>query len=475
VAGTEEELHARGARAARNARATPAAVSAAAPGTPGLNATHDPGLKSWVASANAANGDFPIQNLPFASFRRAHSSESFRGGVAIGDQVLDLAALQALGVFEGAAAEALAACTAPALNRFMAQGAHAVAALRSALSGALRAAAPLEARLRALLVPQAAVEYRLAADVGDFTDFYASIHHATAVGRLFRPDSPLLPNYKWVPIAYHGRASSVRVSGFDFRRPLGQLLLPGATQPVLAAARRLDYELELGVFVGRGNELGTPIALPEAEQHIFGLCLLNDWSARDIQAWEYQPLGPFLSKSFATTVSAWVVTLEALAPFRTPLARPAGEPAPLPYLDAPTLRATGGIDIQLEVWLQSARMRAAGTPAQRLSRSSFRDAWWTVAQMLTHHTVNGCNLSAGDLFGSGTQSGPTPEQAGSLLELTAGGKQAITLPGAEQRTFLEDGDRVTLRGWCERPGYVRIGFGEATGTVLPAAATATAA
>jgi fumarylacetoacetase len=450
-------------------------VSAAAPGTPGLNATHDPGLKSWVASANAANGDFPIQNLPFASFRRAHSSESFRGGVAIGDQVLDLAALQALGVFEGAAAEALAACTAPALNRFMAQGAHAVAALRSALSGALRAAAPLEARLRALLVPQAAVEYRLAADVGDFTDFYASIHHATAVGRLFRPDSPLLPNYKWVPIAYHGRASSVRVSGFDFRRPLGQLLLPGATQPVLAAARRLDYELELGVFVGRGNELGTPIALPEAEQHIFGLCLLNDWSARDIQAWEYQPLGPFLSKSFATTVSAWVVTLEALAPFRTPLARPAGEPAPLPYLDAPTLRATGGIDIQLEVWLQSARMRAAGTPAQRLSRSSFRDAWWTVAQMLTHHTVNGCNLSAGDLFGSGTQSGPTPEQAGSLLELTAGGKQAITLPGAEQRTFLEDGDRVTLRGWCERPGYVRIGFGEATGTVLPAAATATAA
>jgi fumarylacetoacetase len=442
---------------------------------PGLNATHDPGLRSWLASANAAQGDFPIQNLPFASFRRAHSRESFRGGVAIGDQVLDLAALHALGLFEGAAAEALAACTASALNQFMAQGPHAVAALRSALSGALRAGAPLEARQRAQLIPQAAVEYRLAADVGDFTDFYASIYHATAVGRLFRPDNPLLPNYKWVPIAYHGRASSVRVSGFDFRRPLGQLLPAGAAAPVLAPARRLDYELEVGVFVGRGNELGAPVALAEAEQHIFGLCLLNDWSARDIQAWEYQPLGPFLSKSFATTVSAWVVTLEALAPFRTPLARPAGEPAPLPYLDAPTLRATGGIDIQLEVWLQSARMRAAGTPAQRLSRSSFRDAWWTVAQMLTHHTVNGCNLSAGDLFGSGTQSGPTPEQAGSLLELTAGGKQAITLPGAEQRTFLEDGDRVTLRGWCERPGYVRIGFGEATGTVLPAAATATAA
>jgi fumarylacetoacetase len=447
-------------------------VSAAVPGAPGLNATHDPGLKSWVVSANAVNGEFPIQNLPFASFRRAHSTEHFRGGVAIGDQVLDLAALHALGVFEGVAAAALAACSASTLNGFMAQGAHAAAALRSALSGALRAGAPLEARLRTLLVPQAAVQYRLAADIGDFTDFYASIYHATAVGRLFRPDNPLLPNYKWVPIAYHGRASSVRVSGFDFRRPLGQLLLPGATQPVLAPARRVDYELELGVFVGRGNELGAPVALAEAEQHIFGLCLLNDWSARDIQAWEYQPLGPFLSKSFATTVSPWVVTLEALAPFRAPLARPAGEPAPLAYLDAPTLRTTGGIDIQLEVWLQSARMRAAGLPAQRLSHSSFRDAWWTVAQMLTHHTVNGCNLNAGDLLGSGTQSGPAPEQAGSLLELTAGGKQAIALPEGEQRTFLEDGDRVTLRGWCERPGYVRIGFGEATGTVLPAATTA---
>jgi fumarylacetoacetase len=450
-------------------------VSATLPGAPGLNATHDPALKSWVVSANAANGDFPIQNLPFASFRRTRAREGFRGGVAIGDQVLDLAALNALGVFEGAAAEALAACTACALNAFMAQGAPAAAALRSALSAALRAGAPLEARLRGLLVPQAAVEYRLAADVGDFTDFYASFHHATAVGRLFRPDNPLLPNYRWVPIAYHGRASSVRVSGCDFRRPLGQLLPAGATQPILAPARRLDYELEVGVFVGRGNALGAPVALAEAEEHIFGLCLLNDWSARDIQAWEYQPLGPFLSKSFATTVSPWVVTLEALAPFRTPLARPAGEPAPLAYLDAPTQRSTGGIDIQLEVWLQSERMRAADAPALRLSHSSFRDAWWTVAQMLTHHTVNGCNLSAGDLFGSGTQSGPTPEQAGSLLELTAGGKQALTLPGGEQRTFLEDGDRVTLRGWCERAGHVRIGFGEATGTVLPAVTAGSAA
>jgi fumarylacetoacetase len=432
-----------------------------------LNATHDPALTSWVAAANAPGGDFPIQNLPFASFRRAGSTESFRGGVAIGDQVLDLGALHALGVFEGTAALALSACTGQTLNAFMAQGAPAAAALRAALSEALRAGEPRAARLRALLVPQVAAEYRLAADVGDFTDFYASIHHATTVGRLFRPDTPLLPNYKWVPIAYHGRASSVRVSGFDFHRPVAQLMPPSATQPLLGASRRLDYELEVGVFVGRGNELGTRVKLAEAEQHIFGLCLLNDWSARDIQAWEYQPLGPFLAKNFATTVSPWVVTLEALAPFRVPFVRPAGEPAPLPYLDGPALRAHGAIDIQLEVWLETARMRAAHTPAQRLSHSTFRESWWTVAQMLTHHTVNGCNLSPGDLFGTGTQSGSKPEAGGSLLELTAGGKVALPLPHGEQRTFLEDGDRVTLRGWCERAGYARIGFGEASGTVLP--------
>jgi fumarylacetoacetase len=435
---------------------------------PELNATHDPALTSWVAAANAPGGDFPIQNLPFASFRRAGSTESFRGGVAIGDQVLDLGALHALGIFEGPAALALAACTGQTLNAFMAQGAPAAAALRAALSEALRAGEPRATRLRALLVPQVAAEYRLAADVGDFTDFYASIHHATAVGRLFRPDTPLLPNYKWVPIAYHGRASSVRVSGFDFHRPVAQLMPPGAAQPLLGASRRLDYELEVGVFVGRGNELGTRVKLAQAEQHIFGLCLLNDWSARDIQAWEYQPLGPFLAKNFATTVSPWVVTLEALAPFRVPFARPAGEPAPLPYLDGPALRAHGAIDIQLEVWLETARMRAARTPAQRLSRSTFRESWWTVAQMLTHHTVNGCNLSPGDLFGTGTQSGSKPEAGGSLLELTAGGKVALPLPDGEQRTFLEDGDRVSLRGWCERAGYARIGFGEASATVLPA-------
>jgi fumarylacetoacetase len=436
----------------------------------GLNATHDPALRSWVESANAAGADFPIQNLPFAVFRRAGTQEPCRGGVAIGDQVLDLGALHALAPFTGVAATALGACAAPALNAFMAQGPPAVSALRAALSAALRADAALAPRLRSVLIPQAQAQYQLPASIGDFTDFYASIHHATAVGRLFRPDSPLLPNYKWVPIAYHGRASSVRPSGFDFPRPRGQLMPPGASAPQLGPSRRLDYELELGIFVGRGNELGTPIPLAQAESHVFGLCLLNDWSARDIQAWEYQPLGPFLAKNFATSISPWVVTLEALAPFRVPFTRPAAEPAPLEYLDDPAVRAAGAIDIRLEVWLDTAKMRAAGEPAQRLSHSSFGDSWWTVAQMLTHHAVNGCNLSAGDLIGTGTQSGSAVEEAGSLLELSAGGRQPLTLSNGEQRTFLEDGDRVTLRGWCEREGWVRVGFGACRGTVLPARA-----
>jgi fumarylacetoacetase len=436
----------------------------------GLNATHDPALRSWVESANAADADFPVQNLPFAVFRRADTKEPCRGGVAIGDQVLDLGALHALAPFSGLAAEALGACAAPALNALMAQGPGAASALRAALSGALRSGAAAAARLRSLLIPQAQVQYQLPASIGDFTDFYASIHHATAVGRLFRPDSPLLPNYKWVPIAYHGRASSVRVSGFDFPRPHGQLMPAGASVPQLAPARRLDYELEVGIFVGRGNELGTPIALKHAEEHVFGLCLLNDWSARDIQAWEYQPLGPFLAKNFATSISPWVVTLEALEPFRVPFTRPAQEPAPLGYLDDAAVRAGGAIDIRLEAWLDTQKMRTVGAPPQRLSHSSFRDSWWSVAQMLTHHAVNGCNLSPGDLIGSGTQSGPAADEAGSLLELTAGGRQALTLANGEQRTFLEDGDRVTLRGWCERAGFARVGFGAVSGTVLPARA-----
>ncbi|HEX4619435.1 MAG TPA: fumarylacetoacetase [Steroidobacteraceae bacterium] len=434
-----------------------------------VDATHDPELSSWVASANLAGSDFPIQNLPFAVFRRAGSREPFRGGVAIGAEILDLGALAAAQPFGGVAAQALAAAAQPALNALMGSGSGAAAALRAALSAALRAGSPLAGRLNDMLVPQSAADYALAAEVGDYTDFYASIHHATAVGRLFRPDNPLLPNYKWVPIAYHGRASSLRVSGFDIARPTGQVLPAGAAVPELAATRRLDYELEVGVFVGRGNDLGARVPLAEAERHVFGLCLLNDWSARDIQSWEYQPLGPFLAKNFATTVSPWVVTLEALAPFRAPWSRPPGEPPPLAYLDGAELRRTGGVDLELEVWLETSGMRAAGLRPQRLSHANFRDSWWTVSQMVAHHTVNGCNLEPGDLIGSGTQSGPAPGQAGSLLELSAGGKHAIALASGEQRTFLEDGDRVTFRAWCERPPFRRIGFGELAGTVLPAA------
>jgi fumarylacetoacetase len=433
-----------------------------------MNATHDPALRSWELSANDGATDFPIQNLPFAAFRRSGTREPYRGGVAIGTQVLDLGALSARAPFTGLAAEALAACAAPALNTLMSLGTAAAAALRAALSQSLRTGAAAEQALRGLLVPQGAVEYRVAADIGDFTDFYASIHHATTVGRLLRPDNPLLPNYKWLPIAYHGRASSVRVSGLRFHRPNGQLMPQGVARPFLGPSRRLDYELELGMFVGRGNELGTSVPLARAEEHVFGLCLLNDWSARDIQGWEYQPLGPFLAKNFATTVSPWVVTLEALAPFRAAAVRAQEEPALLGYLDGEASRARGAIDITLEAWLESAKMRAAGLPPQRLSQSSFRDSWWTLGQMLTHHTVNGCNLMPGDLIGTGTQSGPQPQQAGSLLELTAGGKQPVALAAGEQRTFLEDGDRVILRGWCARAGCARIGFGEASGTVLPA-------
>jgi fumarylacetoacetase len=434
-----------------------------------VDETHDPALRSWLASANVPGDDFPIQNLPLAAFRRAGSGAAFRGGVAIGEEVLDLGALHALRPFDGAAADALAAAAQPTLNALMGQGPAGSAALRRALSAALRAGSPLESRLRAVLVPQSAAEYALAAEVGDYTDFYASIHHATSVGRLFRPDNPLLPNYKWVPIAYHGRASSLRVSGYEFERPLGQLLSPGAEVPTLGPTRRLDYELEVGVFIGRGNPLGVGIPLAEAESHVFGLCLLNDWSARDIQAWEYQPLGPFLAKNFATSVSPWVVTLEALAPFRTPWTRPADEPPPLAYLDGAELRRAGGFDLELEVWLDTAQMRARGLAAQRLSHSNFRDSWWTVSQMVSHHTVNGCNLRPGDLLGSGTQSGPAPDQAGSLLELSGGGKRSIALASGEGRSFLEDGDRVTFRARCERPGFARIGFGEVVGTVRPAA------
>jgi fumarylacetoacetase len=433
-----------------------------------LDSTHDPGLRSWVASANLPGCDFPIQNLPLAVLRRSGSGENFRCGVAIGDSVLDLGALDMLSPFAGLGAEALAACAEPSLQRLMALGRDARVALRRGLSECLRHDSPRAAELGAALIAQHDVEFTLPARIGNYTDFYTSIHHATAVGRLFRPDQPLLPNYKWVPIAYHGRASSLGVSGQQVRRPRGQVMPRDADRPQLAPSARLDFELEVGVLIGPGNGLGSPIPLAQAEEHVFGLCLLNDWSARDLQAWEYQPLGPFLAKSFATTISPWVVTLEALAPYRLPWSRVAQDPQPLPYLDCAGLRAAGALDMHLEVALETSAMRAAGAAPQVLARTNFRHSYWAVAQMVAHHTVNGCNLEPGDLLGSGTQSGPTPDQAGSLLELTEGGKRAIALAGGETRTFLEDGDRVILRGWCEQPGCARIGFGEASGTVLAA-------
>jgi fumarylacetoacetase len=432
------------------------------------NRTHDPALLSWVASANAPDCDFPIQNLPFAVFRRTHGGEEFRGGVAIGDQILDLGAVHRGGLLENVPEATLAAAAEPTLNRFMAGGPTFSSPLRAALSDALRSGSPAQGRIEPALVPQAAAEYALPATIGDFTDFYASLHHATTVGAQFRPDNPLLPNYRWIPIAYHGRSSSIGVSPQAFHRPIGQSLPKGETNPVFGASRRLDFELELGIFVGAGNNPGDRIAIEDAEVHVFGLCLLNDWSARDLQAWEYQPLGPFLAKNFATTISPWIVSLEALAPFRSPFSRSDSDPQPLPYLDSAGNRAGGVLDIELEVAIETTRMRSAGRAPHVLARSNFRHAYWTVAQMVAHHSVNGCNLRAGDLLGTGTLSGPEPAEAGSLLELTAAGKRPISLPSGETRTFLEDGDAITLRAWCERPGCARIGFGTATGKLLRA-------
>ncbi len=433
-----------------------------------LNETHDPALRSWVASANQAQTDFPIQNLPFAVFRRQGSTEAYRGGVAIGDQILDLAAVAASGVLSGAAAAAVQAASGDSLNALMALGQPAWSSLRLALSRALREGSAEQAKLAACLAPQAAAEFNLPARIGDYTDFYTSIHHASNVGRQFRPDNPLLPNFKWIPIGYHGRASSIGVSGQRFPRPLGQTMSPGASVPSFGPCKRLDYELEMGIFVGSGNALGKPIPITEAEASVFGICLLNDWSARDIQAWEYQPLGPFLSKNFASTISPWIVTLEALSPYRVAFTRPADDPQPLPYLDSPANSAQGAMDIQLEVLLQTQTMRQQDQAATRLTHTSYRHAYWTVAQIVAHHTVNGCNLQPGDLMGTGTLSGPTLDEAGALIELTVGGKQPLTLPNGESRTYLEDGDAVVLRGWCEKPGAARIGFGQCVGTVLPA-------
>jgi len=317
-------------------------------------------------------------------------------------------------------------------------------------------------------VPQAQAEYSLPARIGDYTDFYASVYHATSVGRLFRPDNPLMPNYKWVPIGYHGRASSIAISGQKFHRPVGQLMPKGATAPIVAPCQRLDYELEVGIFMGPGNALGTRIPIDLAEERVFGLCILNDWSARDIQAWEYQPLGPFLAKNFASTISPWIVTLEALEPFRVRWERSAEDPQPLPYLESEKNRAQGAFDIQLQVELTTEKSRAQGAEPAVISKTSFRHSYWSIAQMVAHHTINGCNLEPGDLLGTGTQSGPTEAEAGSLLELTQGGQKPLQLPWGEERTFLQDGDEVIMRAWAEKEGYPRIGFGVSAGTVLPA-------
>lgn len=433
-----------------------------------LNETHNPALTSWVASANESTTDFPIQNLPFAIFKRKGSDENFRGGVAIGDQVVDLAALANAKLFDGVVADALALCSQSTLNEFMAQPASVWSALRAALSNALADDSEFEIEMAACLVAQSDVDYDLPCRIGDYTDFYTSIHHATTVGSFFRPDNPLLPNYKWIPIGYHGRSSSIGVSGQAFPRPKGQTKAPDADAPSFGPCKRLDYEMEMGIYIGGGNELGDSIALDDTDEHVFGMCLFNDWSARDIQGWEYQPLGPFLAKNFASTVSPWIVTNEALAPFRMSWSRDASDPQPMEYLSSARNSELGAYDVQVEVFLETPKMRDAGQAAAKLTNSSFRHSYWTTAQMVAHHTVNGCNLVAGDFFGSGTQSGPNAEEAGSLLELTGAGKNRLDLGNGETRGFVEDGDAVVMRGFCEKDGAKRIGFGECYSLVLPA-------
>ncbi|MEE3635112.1 fumarylacetoacetase [Pseudomonas defluvii] len=422
--------------------------------------------RSWVDHANG-HSDFPLQNLPLGIFSR--NDQAPRCGVAIGDAILDLEGALAAGLFEGQARVAVEATRGGALNAFFALGRGARVALRERLLALLGEHSEHQAALRPLLYPAAECQLHLPARIGDYTDFYVGIEHAKNVGKLFRPDNPLLPNYKYVPIGYHGRASTIRPSGTDVRRPKGQTLPAGQSEPTFGPCARLDYELELGIWIGQGNALGEAIPVAEAAEHIAGFCLLNDWSARDIQAWEYQPLGPFLSKSFISTVSPWVVTAEALEPFRCAQpARPEGDPQPLPYLLDKRDQALGAFDIELEVLLVTERMREQNLPAHRLTLSNTLSMYWTVAQMVAHHSVNGCQLQSGDLFGSGTLSGAKPGQFGSLLEITQGGKEPIELASGEVRRFLEDGDEIILRARCIRDGVASIGFGECRGKILPA-------
>ncbi len=442
-----------------------------------LNQTHDAGRSSWIESANHPASDFPLQNLPLGVFRPSFSADP-RPGMAIGSSILDLAAVAQAALLPQACsavapAALSAACRQPTLNNLMALGAPAWTTLRGRVSELLGAdtcpAGVTRSKLASCLVPMSEAEMLLPADIGDYTDFYSSVFHATNVGSMFRPDQPLLPNYKWIPVGYHGRSSSIVVSGTPVRRPQGQFKPTEAAIPSFGPCRNLDYELELGAFVGPGNSLGSPVMLSEAEKHIFGVVLLNDWSARDIQSWEYQPLGPFLAKNFATSISPWIVTMGALAPFRVPaFARAAHDPAPLPYLADIGDAAHGGLDLTLEVSLQTPAMRTAGREPHRLSSGNFQQMYWTLAQLLAHHTSNGCNLRPGDLLGSGTVSGATKDSRGCLLELSWRGTEPLMLPGGEKRRFLQDGDEIVLRGFAERPGFRRIGLGECRGRVLPA-------
>ncbi|MGE3510360.1 MAG: fumarylacetoacetase [Vicinamibacterales bacterium] len=426
-----------------------------------LDDTHDPQRRSWVASANGAT-DFPIQNLPLGVFARDGSGHGPSIGVAIGDQILDLRRCRDGGILDDLPTEIRDAACSSRLNGLGALGPSALRLLRARVGRILdangRQAEP------AALVPMSDARLLLPFEVGDYSDFYTSIHHATNVGHMFRSGDPLFPNFKHLPVGYHGRSSSIVPSGTLVHRPHGQCLAERGGVPVWRPSARLDYELEIGAFVGCGNRWGEAIALANAEDHLFGLCLLNDWSARDIQTWESQPLGPFLAKSFATTVSPWVVTLEALAPFRSPAAtRDPSDPSPLPYLQDPGNAAAGGFDIVCEVSIASAAMRAAQIPPYRISANAFRDMYWTIAQMLAHQTSNGCNVRPGDLLGSGTVSGAAPGTLGCLLERTR--EAPIALPTGETRTYLADGDEVTFRAHCRRPSYVSIGFGECRGVI----------
>lgn len=446
--------------------------------------THDPNLESWVESANDASSDFPIQNLPLAMAVERENDDAFIGVVArVGDMLVDLNALGASGEF-GLSEEDWDFITTDDIAEEGSAG-----RIRAALQELLKKDNPAlrdHKHRDEFMRPAKGVEFIPPMVVSDYTDFYASLHHATNVGSMFRPDNPLLPNYKWIPIGYHGRASSLMVSGGDVRRPKGQLL-PGATiddgPPSLAPCKLLDYEMEVGFFVGRGNRLGETLSVDEAEERLFGVCLVNDWSARDMQKWEYVPLGPFLAKSFATTLSPYIVTMEALAPFRTgAFTRDASDPKPLEHLDSDRNRSAGGIDLQLEVWLSSAQMREKGMDPIKLSRGNFKNLYWTPAQMLAHHASNGCNMQTGDLFASGTVSGPTRDSRGSMLELTWDGdpfanppvlvpgsqRTPLKLPTGEERKFLADGDEVIMKGFCERDGFRRVGFGECRGTVTAA-------